>query len=311
MKKKICLILAIALVFGMTACGKKKAPGTEPTTEVTTEATTEATTEPTTEATTEPTTEPTTEATTEPTTAPTTPSEPEYETGKITARTTVNVRNAPGMNGTIVGFKSKGETVKVYERKTVSGVKWGKISYTDEWWVCLDYVSFDEGNGSSTKPTTATEPTTVPTTEPTQATAPTAPVVKPTEPTKPSEPVVTPTKPVTPTQPTTPAPTQPAHVHTWTTVHHDEVGHYEDVVIQEAYDEQVGKGQEVCNACGARFGDATSVGMHIFDVHEGNSGYHHESWYETIHHDAVTEKRYIVDTAAYDEKVCSECGAKG
>lgn len=94
-------------------------------------------------------------------------------------------------------------------------------------------------------------------------------------------------------------------------MHHDEVGHYEDVVIQEAYDEQVGKGQEVCNACGARFEDGTSVLMHILDVHEGNSGYHHESWYETIHHAAVTEKRYIVDSAAYDEKVCSECGAKG
>lgn len=114
-----------------------------------------------------------------------------------------------------------------------------------QWWVCLDYVSFDNGNSSSTKPTTATEPTT----KPTQATAPA---------TKPTEPVVT------PTQPTTPAPTQPAHVHTWTTVHHDKVGHYEDVVIKAAYDEQVGKGQEVFNECGARFEDATSVVMHIF-----------------------------------------------
>ena len=161
-----------------------------------------------------------------------------------------------------------------------------------QWWVCLDYVSFDNGNSSSTKPTTATEPTT----EPTQATAPA---------TKPTEPVVT------PTQPTTPAPTQPAHVHTWTTVHHDKVGHYEDVVIKAAYDEQVGKGQEVCNECGARFEDATSVGMHIIDVHEGYGSYYADSWQETIHHAAVTERRYIVDSAAYDEKVCSECGAKG
>ena len=198
MKKKICLILAIALVLGMTACGKKKAPATEPTTEATTEATTEPTTEPPTEATTE----------------PTTPPEPEYETGKIVNARTVNVRNAPGTNGKIVGSKSNGETVKVYETRTVGGVKWGKISYTDEWWICLDYVSFDNGNGSSTKPTTATNPTTAPTTEPTQATTPTAPVVKPTEPTKATEPVVTPTQPtipaptqpvVTPTQPTTPA----------------------------------------------------------------------------------------------------------
>ena len=94
-------------------------------------------------------------------------------------------------------------------------------------------------------------------------------------------------------------------------MHHDEVGHYEDVVIQEAYDETVWKGAYACIACGAHFEDVTSVGMHIFDAHDGNSGYRTDSWQETVHHAAVTEKRYIVDSAAYDERVCSECGAKG
>lgn len=94
-------------------------------------------------------------------------------------------------------------------------------------------------------------------------------------------------------------------------MHHDEVWHYEDVVIQAAYDETVWKGAYVCNDCGAHFEDATSVGMHTLDVHDGNTGYHIESWQETVHHAAVTEKRYIVDSAAYDERVCSECGAKG
>lgn len=308
MKTKICLILAIVLVFGMTACGKKKAPVTEPTTEATTEATTEPTNEPTTEATTEATTEPTTEATTEPTTEPTTPPEPEYETGKITARTTVNVRDAPGMDGKVVGFKSRGETVKVYETRTVAGVKWGKISYTDEWWLCLDYVSFDNGNSSSTKPTAATDPTTAPTTEPTQATASAEPTVKPTEP------VVTPTQPTTPapTQPTTPAPTQPAHVHTWTTVHHDEVGHYEDVVIKAAYYEEINsRDVVVCNVCSAQFGDVVSCSHHIIDDHDGYGSYRVDIVSDTVYHEAVTEKRYIVDSAAYDERVCSGCGAKG
>ena len=214
------------------------------------------------------------------------------------------MRNAPGMNGTIIGFKSKGETVKVYEVKNVAGVKWGKISYTDEWWISLDYVSFDKGSGSSTTPTT--EPTTVPTTEPTQATTPTAPVVKPTEPTKPIEPVVTPTK------PTTPAPTQPTHVHSWTTVHHDEVGHYEDVVIKAAYYEKTNeRGVVVCNVCGAQFGDVVSCDSHIGKDHDNYGSYRVDIISDTVYHEAVTEKRYIVDSAAYDERVCSECGAKG
>ena len=170
----------------------------------------------------------------------------------------------------------------------------------------MDYVSFDEGNGSSTKPTTATEPTTVPTTEPTQATTPTAPAVKPTEPTKPSEPVVT------PTQPTTPAPTQPTHVHSWTTVHHDEVGHYEDVVIKPAYYETINeRSVVVCNVCGAQFGDVESCGNHISDVHDAYGSYRVDTISDTVYHEAVTEKRYVVDSAAYDERECRGCGAKG
>lgn len=181
----------------------------------------------------------------------------------------------------------------------------------------MDYVSFDNGNSSSTKPnnsstkpTTATEPTTAPTTEPTteptQATAPTEPATKPTEPTQATEPVTT------PTQPTTPAPTQPAHVHSWTTVHHDEVGHYEDVVVKAAYYEEINsRDVVVCNVCGAQFGDVESCWYHISDVHDAFGSYRVDTISDKVYHEAVTEKRYILDSAAYDERVCSECGAKG
>lgn len=108
-----------------------------------------------------------------------------------------------------------------------------------------------------------------------------------------------------------PAPA-PQHTHTWT--HVDATGHYETVTIQAAWDEEVPvyeeKARSICNQCGADItGDV--------DAHFKNSGYvcggYHVEYIQiqtgtqTIHHDAVTEQRWVQDTPAYD--VCSGCGA--
>ena len=50
------------------------------------------------------------------------------------------------------------------------------------------------------------------------------------------------------------------------------------------------------------------------DILECGDGYHTEEKQVTIHHDAVTEQRWVVDQNAYDKTVttgykCSVCGA--
>ena len=110
-------------------------------------------------------------------------------------------------------------------------------------------------------------------------------------------------------------PVQPAHTHTW--VHIDTIGHYETVVIQAAWDEEVPVYENVehciCNVCGAELTNDNineHQKQHIL-AYEG-SGWHSEWRYEKIsteiiHHDAVTEERWVEDEPAYD--ICSGCGA--
>ena len=108
----------------------------------------------------------------------------------------------------------------------------------------------------------------------------------------------------------TPAPTQ--HQHTW--VHVDATGHNETVVVQAAWDEQVlvygNVAHAICNQCGA---DITSDPWgHLEANIETCWAYHTEyvqtqTGTQTVHHDAVTEQRWVQDTPAYD--VCSGCGA--
>lgn len=114
------------------------------------------------------------------------------------------------------------------------------------------------------------------------------------------------------TQTSTPTPAQ--HQHTW--VHADATGHYETVVVQAAWDEQVpvygDVAHDICNVCGAELTEA-NVTEHTRNhalAYEGG-GYHTEwrrkqTGTQTIHHDAVTEQRWVQDTSAYD--VCSGCG---
>lgn len=113
-------------------------------------------------------------------------------------------------------------------------------------------------------------------------------------------------------------PVQPAHTHTW--VHIDATGHCEPVEIKAAYDEEVpvyGNVEHcICNVC---YEDLTDLPQEKVSAHsmvhalnyEG-SGWHSEWKYEKIsteiiHHNAVTEERWVEDEPAYD--VCSGCGA--
>lgn len=104
------------------------------------------------------------------------------------------------------------------------------------------------------------------------------------------------------------------HTHNWVaqykTVNVPEKGHNEQVLVQAAYDEQVPikEMQEfsICNDCGA---DITgNAWAHVKDhmINDtGNGGYHSEwreviTGYQTVHHDAVYETRYVVDSPAVD-----------
>ncbi len=103
------------------------------------------------------------------------------------------------------------------------------------------------------------------------------------------------------------------HTHDWVaqykTVNVPEKGHNEQVLVQAAYDEQVPitemKAHSICNQCGA---DLTGLDI---DAHFKNSyfnggdcGGYHTEWreevtgYKTVHHDAVYETRYVVDSPA-------------
>lgn len=102
------------------------------------------------------------------------------------------------------------------------------------------------------------------------------------------------------------------HTHNWVaqykTVNVPEKGHNEQVLVQAAYDEQVPitEMQEfsICNDCGADITE--NAWAHVKDhmINDtGNGGYHSE-WrevvigYNVVHHDAVYETRYVVDSPA-------------
>lgn len=116
------------------------------------------------------------------------------------------------------------------------------------------------------------------------------------------------------------------HQHNWVaqykTVNVPEKGHNEQVLVQAAYDEQVPitemKAHSICNQCGADItGFATSHNeQHLLNYEAG--GYHTEwkeevTGYKTVHHDAVYETRYVVDSPATTKQEltgykCSGCG---
>ena len=118
------------------------------------------------------------------------------------------------------------------------------------------------------------------------------------------------------------------HTHNWVaqykTVNVPEKGHNEQVLVQAAYDEQVPvtemKAFDICNDCGAEL-NSSNVDSHVKNHMmngTGNGGWHTErrevvTGYNTVHHDAVYETRYVVDSPATTKQEltgykCSSCG---
>ena len=116
------------------------------------------------------------------------------------------------------------------------------------------------------------------------------------------------------------------HKHEWIaqykTVNVPEKGHNEQVLVQAAYDEQVPitEMQEfsICTTCGADITGNTSAHMKAHMLN-GENGNFRSEWrevvtgYKTVHHDAVYETRYVVDSPATTKQEltgykCSSCG---
>lgn len=116
------------------------------------------------------------------------------------------------------------------------------------------------------------------------------------------------------------------HTHNWVaqykTVSVPEKGHNEQVLVQDAWDEQVPitemKEHSICNQCGA---DITADPWEHNTQHALNHepGGFHSAWieevtgYNTVHHDAVYETKYVVDSPATTKQEltgykCSSCG---
>ena len=117
------------------------------------------------------------------------------------------------------------------------------------------------------------------------------------------------------------------HTHNWVEVYkdvyHAEEGHYENVLVKEAWTESVPVYEEqyraICNTCGA---DITSnyiehTRNHMLNGEGGsykNVPMQVQVGTNTITHDAVYEKKYVVDKQAWTESVlsgykCNGCGA--
>ena len=116
------------------------------------------------------------------------------------------------------------------------------------------------------------------------------------------------------------------HKHEWVaqykTVNVPEKGHNEQVLVQAAYDEQVPITEmrefSICNVCGADITNNTTSHTKAHALAGEGGGYHSEwrevvTGYNTVHHDAVYETRYVVDSPATTKQEltgykCSSCG---
>lgn len=100
----------------------------------------------------------------------------------------------------------------------------------------------------------------------------------------------------TPTTNTTPAAPAPEPI--YQTIHHDEVGHWETQVVQEAWDEPIYERKIIGNQTGTvynsldEWGNSEDGSYHVGDVQVG-----------TTHHDAVTQQVWVTDQYAWDETV--------
>ena len=100
----------------------------------------------------------------------------------------------------------------------------------------------------------------------------------------------------TPTTNTTPSQPEPQPI--YQTIHHEEVGHWETQVVQEAWDEPIYERKIIGNQTGTvynsldEWGNSEDGSYHVGDVQVG-----------TTHHDAVTQQVWVVDQYAWDETV--------
>lgn len=110
------------------------------------------------------------------------------------------------------------------------------------------------------------------------------------------------------------------HSHSWeeiyNNVNHDEVGHWEDILISGAWDEEVPVYEDVyksiCNGCGS---DITGFHNEHMEEQMLAGNYSCGSWTgkrvevqvgtNTINHPAKYDKKWVVDKAAWTEKVLS------
>lgn len=101
------------------------------------------------------------------------------------------------------------------------------------------------------------------------------------------------------------------HTHNWVaqykTVNVPEKGHNEQVLVQAAYDEQVPitemKAHDICNVCGADITNNVTAHTKAHALAYEGGGWHTEwkeevTGYQTVHHDAVYETKYVVDSPA-------------
>lgn len=98
-------------------------------------------------------------------------------------------------------------------------------------------------------------------------------------------------------------PTSTPCVPTYTTVNHQEQGHYETQVISEAWDEPVYARKIVGGHTGRIYNS-----LDEFDNQDEDGNYSvKDVQVDTIHHDAVTQQVWVVDQQAWTETVASGC----
>lgn len=118
------------------------------------------------------------------------------------------------------------------------------------------------------------------------------------------------------------------HKHDWVaqykTVNVPEKGHNEQVLVKDAWDEQVEikemRPHDICSSCGEDL-TGTDISSHVYQhmINGDDKGGHYTKWsedvigYKTVHHEAVYETRYVVDSPATTRQElvgykCSGCG---
>ena len=104
----------------------------------------------------------------------------------------------------------------------------------------------------------------------------------------------------TPTTNTTPSQPEPQPI--YQTIHHEEVGHWETQVVQEAWDEPTYEIRIIGNNTGKYYSSVDEFGE--YGVDNGDYGYHTAQVQTgTIHHDSVTRQVWVVDQYAWDETI--------